>query len=197
MKRWIPLVAATVAGLLITAAAPPGSAPVSAVAAEDAGLAAVDMFLKIEGVDGESADSRHRGWIDVLSVDWDVTRPSGSTAGARTSAPATFGGLTVSKTVDKSSPSLYLACADGRHVRQATLVAYRAGESARPYYEIVLTDVMVTAVGVSGGPTEDALTEYVTLNFRQVQWTYTPMDASGRGRGQVTTSWDIETGREL
>ena len=33
-------------------------------------LAAADMFLKIEGIEGESTDSAHQRWIEVESLNW-------------------------------------------------------------------------------------------------------------------------------
>ena len=38
---------------------------------------AVDMFLKLDGCDGESADSEHADEIDVLAFSWGMTQ-SGS-----------------------------------------------------------------------------------------------------------------------
>ncbi len=31
-------------------------------------------FVKYDGIDGESKDANHDTWIDVLNVDWGVTR---------------------------------------------------------------------------------------------------------------------------
>ena len=31
---------------------------------------AIDMFLKVEGVTGESKDSNHTGWTDITSFSW-------------------------------------------------------------------------------------------------------------------------------
>ena len=36
---------------------------------------AVDMFLKIDGIPGESTDDRHKDEIDILSYAWGESQP--------------------------------------------------------------------------------------------------------------------------
>ena len=38
-------------------------------------------YIKFDGVDGESKDSNHDKWIDVLSVDWGSNKPGGGATG--------------------------------------------------------------------------------------------------------------------
>ena len=86
-------------------------------------VGAVDMFLKIDGVEGESKDQSHRDWIDVLSFDMSVSRPIGPGAGGGRAGgqAAEASDLSLSKYIDKSSPKLVLACCDGK--------AYPRGDS--------------------------------------------------------------------
>jgi len=44
-------------------------------------MASVDYFLKIEGVEGESADKAHKGWIDLESWSWGETQEGAHAAG--------------------------------------------------------------------------------------------------------------------
>ncbi|MCJ7600165.1 MAG: type VI secretion system tube protein Hcp, partial [Desulfobulbaceae bacterium] len=39
-----------------------------------------DDFLKIEGIDGESTDDKHKGWIEVLSYNWGVSQMASASA---------------------------------------------------------------------------------------------------------------------
>jgi len=191
MKRWsAPLL--VLVGLSIAAAPPAVPHPVGDGSDTDAEPAATSMFLRIEGVDGGSTDSRHRGWIEVSSAQWAIEGAASTTVGVRTS-PATFSGLAVSKAADASSPALYVASAGGRTFDEATLVVYRPTETARPFYEITLRRVVIAAVEVSSGDVAGDLREKVTLGFSRIEWTYTP---PGSGR-PVTAGWDVETGRQL
>jgi hypothetical protein len=54
---------------------------------------AVDAYLQIEGIKGESMDDKHKEWIECLDVDFGVDQPRSpvvSTAGGHTSARAEF-----------------------------------------------------------------------------------------------------------
>lgn len=56
---------------------------------------AIDAYLQIEGIKGESADSAHPGWIEVTGINWGVHQPrsaTASTGGGHTAErdPATF-----------------------------------------------------------------------------------------------------------
>ena len=51
---------------------------------------AIDAYLQIDGIKGESADSAHQGWIELTSAHMGVTQPRSATA-------STGGGNTVSE----------------------------------------------------------------------------------------------------
>jgi hypothetical protein len=36
---------------------------------------AVDIYLKIDGINGESSDAGHKGWIECESVTWHIAQP--------------------------------------------------------------------------------------------------------------------------
>jgi hypothetical protein len=40
---------------------------------------AIDAYLQIDGIKGESADSAHQGWIEITSAHWGVTQPRSAT----------------------------------------------------------------------------------------------------------------------
>src|SRR5271155_141355 len=79
-------------------------------------LMAVDMFLKLDGVNGESKDKVHGKEIDVLSWSWGLTNSgSAHVGGGAGSGKVNVQDLCVSKYVDSSSPNLMLACCQGTH----------------------------------------------------------------------------------
>ena len=45
-------------------------------------MAAVDYFLKIAGIDGESTADGHKGEIDLESWSWGESNPGAGSAGA-------------------------------------------------------------------------------------------------------------------
>ena len=45
-------------------------------------MAAVDYFLKIDGLDGESRDSKHKGEIEISSFSWGMSQQGSGAAGS-------------------------------------------------------------------------------------------------------------------
>src|SRR5258708_8889413 len=105
---------------------------------------AFDGFLKVDGIDGESTDDKHKNEIEVLSFHWGVSQPrsgSASSAGSLTAERANFDNFVVIKAIDKASPKLALGCADGQHFTNARIELCRAGGDKQPYMEYKMTDV--------------------------------------------------------
>ena len=155
---------------------------------------AVDMFIKIDGVDGESKDKSHGDEIDVLSWSWGMSQ-SGSfhVGGGGGAGKANIQDLSFTKYVDKSSTPLMLKCCKGEHIDKATLTVRKAGTSPLEYVIINLEKVMVASVATGGSGGEDRLTENVTLNFAKVEVKYQPQDdKGGPDGGSVDMTWDVE-----
>jgi len=157
--------------------------------------AAVDMFIKIEGVDGESTDSGHRDEIDVLAWSWGMTR-GGAAKGASRRPPGTeLSDLSLTKYLDKATPGLLQACANGKVLPKATLTVRKAGSRGLEYLVIELTGVMVTAVDTGGSGGDDRLTEEIRLNFTEIKMTYTPQRADGSPGAAQEFGWNVREGR--
>ena len=141
---------------------------------------AVDMFMKIDALKGESKDKTHKGDIDVLAWSWGLSN-SGSfhMGGGGGSGKANFQDLSFTKYVDSSSADLQLACANGKHFKTAKLVVRKAGEKPLEYIIIELTELIVSSISTGGSGGEDRLTENVTLNFEKVHFTYWKQSDTG------------------
>lgn len=153
---------------------------------------AVDMFIKIGDVGGESVDKTHKGEIDVLSWSWGMSQSGSAHVGTGAGAgKVNVQDLTFTKYIDITSTKLMTACCNGKHYDQALLTVRKAGEKPVEYVKIKMTDLIVTSVSTGGSGGEDRLTENVTLNFAKVAVDYTPQDAKGAGGTPVPMSWDI------
>lgn len=158
-----------------------------------------DVFLKIDGIDGESHDDKHQNWIEVQSFHHNMHQPpsaSVSSLGGGTTGRVDMGDYSISKGLDKASPKLYEACCKGTHIKTATIEMCRAGGDKLTYMKIDLTDVVVSGVAPSGsGNAGDFPTEMVSLNFSKINWTYTQQDrTTGQAKGQVSTGWSMQKG---
>jgi type VI secretion system secreted protein Hcp len=153
---------------------------------------AVDMFLKIDDVKGESADDKHKDMIDVLAWSWGMSQ-SGTThmGGGGGAGKVSVQDISLTKYVDKSSPNLILAACNGKHFKEALLTVRKAGEKPLEYIKITMKEVLVSNISTGGSGGEDRLTENITLNFAEFKVEYTPQKPDGSGDAAVEAAWNI------
>jgi type VI secretion system secreted protein Hcp len=149
--------------------------------------AALNMFLDIPGVSGESTDPVHTNQMDVLSWSWGMSNSGAVGVGA---GKVSIQDVSFTKYVDKASPLLMLHCANGAHFTTATLYVLKAGATPNDYIKIILTDVIVTSVSTGGSGGEDRLTENVTLNFAKVEFDYSVI-TNGKAGVPNPFTWNI------
>ena len=77
-------------------------------------MAAVDFFLKLDGVEGESQDKDHKNEISLESFSFGADQSGTSSHGTGAGAgKVSMHDISVTKVVDKSSPVLFQNCASG------------------------------------------------------------------------------------
>ncbi len=140
---------------------------------------AVDMFLKLDGIDGESQDKDHKAWIDVLAFSWGASVPTTPGNSGAAAGRVAVESLSITHFVDASSPILLSHICSGAHIKTANLVCRKAGETPVEFLKIDLSNVLITSLASGGSGGEDRLTENLTLNFAQIVETYTPQNAAG------------------
>jgi type VI secretion system secreted protein Hcp len=153
---------------------------------------AVDIFIKMEGITGESVDDTHAGEIDVLAYSFGA-----SNAGTAHMGPGAGAGkvnvqdVSITKYIDKASPNLLLFCCNGKHIPECLLVVRKAGETPLEYVKMTMKDCLITAVVTSAAHGQERLTENVGINFAEFSIEYVPQKADGSGEAPVTMGWNI------
>ncbi len=157
---------------------------------------AVDMFIKIDTIPGESKDDKHKGEIDVLAWSWGLTQ-SGSfhVGGGGGSGKVNINNLSFTKWIDIASPVLLLASSNGDHIPKAVLEVRKAGKQALPYVIITMEKIIVSSVTTGGSGGEDRLTENVTLNFAKVAFKYVQQNDKGAEEAKKEYKWDVEANK--
>jgi type VI secretion system secreted protein Hcp len=152
-------------------------APVFADAAEDM------MFVRIDGIQGESTDDRHKDWIDAFGFGNSILMTLPVAGG---SGRSEFGPVKFLKSIDKASPKLLETVASGKHIREVEIEFYRSGGSlAIPYFKLRLADVLITEVSMTTGG------ELIALSFSKIRWEYEIIKPDGSSGGVVTGEWDL------
>ncbi len=161
-------------------------------------MAALDYFLRIDGIEGESLDSKHKGEIEIESWSWGETQaviaPGGGGSGAGKVQMQDFHFVTP---VSKASPRLFQACASGQHVKSAQLTARKAGKNQLEFLRYTLSDVLVTSYQTGGSVEADVVPmDQVSLNFSKIQVEYTEQKQDGSAGGTVSAGWDVKTNKK-
>jgi type VI secretion system secreted protein Hcp len=152
---------------------------------------AVDYFLKIDGIPGESKDAKHKDEIDVLAFSWGVSNTKSASGGGGGAGKAVFEDLLVVARTSKASPKLWLACASGQHLKSAVLTCRKPGKAPFEFLTITLTDVTISSYEIDGSDEELPL-DQVALSFAKIETAYTPQDASGKAQPPVKAAWDLK-----
>lgn len=157
---------------------------------------AVSIFARIDTIQGESLDEKHRDEIEVLSWSWGVSQ-LGTLAQGRGGGrgKASIHELSFTHHFDKASPVLMRACATGAHLKEATITVRRAGQDQLEYLVVRMTDVLVTNVS-STITAEEVTAEGVTLTFGKVDLEYIPQKPDGSLDVGVHFTYDIVANKE-
>jgi type VI protein secretion system component Hcp len=128
--------------------------------------AAIDSYLYIPDVPGESTADLFRDWIDVTALSVAV-------------AERVCSGVTVTKNIDASSPLLSAAALTGIFYPTMTIQVVRTGSEQQNFLTYTLSSVTVASVGVAVSAA-GVLVEQVVLRPAVIYMSYRPQTADGQ-----------------
>jgi type VI secretion system secreted protein Hcp len=162
-------------------------------------MAQVDYFLKIDGVDGESTDDKHKGEIELASWGFGGQNAgSFSSGGGGGTGKVALQDFTFVKKTDKSSVKLFTACCTGEHLKSATLVCRKAGKDQQEFLTIVLTSAIVSSYQTGGSADSEVIPmDHVSLNYAKIEYKYKEQKADGSLGGEVVGGWDVTTNKPV
>jgi type VI secretion system secreted protein Hcp len=158
---------------------------------------AVDMFITIDDIKGESADANFKDAIDVLSWTWGMTQSGSAHLGTGTgTGKVSVRDISLTKYVDRSSPVLMKYCCKGKYFGAAKLTIRKAGDAALPYVVISMTEGLISSVTHGGTGHDERMVESVTLNFKAFKFEYQPQKNGKPDGGTVPHNWNIAKNAE-
>lgn len=158
---------------------------------------ASDIFAKIGDIKGESLDDKHKDEIDIMSFSWGLTQAGSLAAGGGGgSGKAQFQDFHFTTSVSKASPKLFLSCATGEHIKDATITVRKAGKGQQEYIVIKMSDVLISSYQ-TGGTGEQVPTDQVSMAFAKIEYSYTPQKADGSSDAAITAGWDLKANKKV
>jgi len=171
------------------------------------------IYLKLDGIDGESAAKNHRKEIDVYSYEQGIDQTvfhsgtgSGSAVGKAKYSPVRF-----RKDVDVASIPMLLACAQGKVIKEAVFTFTR-GAAGFEFYKVTLSHVLITQIfqragtgeqypltfrTLDAGDTDNGFLDEVTLDYGQIRWEYRTQKPTGTIGTTVKGGWDVVANKKL
>lgn len=171
-------------------------------APKEVGGAAVDYYLKIKDIDGESTTRGHEKEIQLLSWSWGETSEIGLLVPAvqkvrEAAAKAEFSDFTFKANMSKASPKLMLAAAKGTHTSEVVLTGVRATGEQEPFMTITLKDAIITSYQTGGSGMDVVPTDSFSINYAKVEFEYKPQNPDGTLGDTVRGGWDLQKNSEL
>jgi len=162
-------------------------------------MALVDYFLKIDGIDGESADAKHKGEIDIESWSWGESQTgTHSGMGGGGAGKVSFQDAHFTAKISKASPKLFLVCAGGDHIKKAVLTCRKAGKEQQEFLKITLSDLLVSSYQTGGSAGSSVVpTDQVSLNFSKIEVEYKEQKPDGTLGGAVKAGWDAKANKAV
>src|SRR5690242_7072690 len=157
-----------------------------------------ELYLKVDGIPGESKDERHKDEIDVLSYSWGETLPATAADAGGGGARVVIEEVRFVMRVNRASPKLFLACASATHISTAVLTLRRAGGAGVEFLKWTLSVVAVTSYQTASNvPPGDRSTDQVSFRFGKIEMEYRPMNPDGSLGPPITAGWDAAMSRPM
>lgn len=156
-----------------------------------------DLFLKIDGINGESKDANHNGWINVDTFSWGASQPGNMAVGGGGGAgKVQYRDLTVHTKIDKSTPAIMRYVSSGKHIGKIEVSVCKAGGTQIEYCRITLEDVLVTNVGFNGAASSELLGLSYQFQSAKVKIQYWEQSSTGGKGPESSSGWNIKENRE-
>jgi type VI secretion system secreted protein Hcp len=157
-------------------------------------MAAVDYFLKIDGIKGESQDDKHKDEIQLESWSFGLTQTGSFGAGGGGGAgKASFQDVHFTSKTNAASPKLFIASATGEHIKSAILTCRKAGGKQEEFLIITLSDILVSSYQSGGhGASGELPMDQFALNFAKFEMAYKVQDAKGALGAAIKAGYDLK-----
>jgi len=147
---------------------------------------AVDFFLKLDGITGESVDDKHKDWIQLMSWSWGATQvTSVAGTGGSGAGKADLSDFNVMKYFDKASTPLFKSLTTGTHIKTGTMEAVKSGGAGKPFLKVDFQELFVTSLQHSAS--SEIPSESVSFSYNQIKIEYSTQDE----KGVITTAGSV------
>ena len=148
---------------------------------------AVDYFLKLDGIDGESADANHKNEIQLMSWSWGASQVSSvAGTGGSGAGKADLSDFSVMTYFDKATPKFFKSIGSGTHIKSGTMSAVKSGANGKPYLKVDFTELFVSSLQISGSSEIPSVSLSFTYNTIKIDYSVQDEKGNLTSTGPVT-----------
>lgn len=153
----------------------------------------IDMFLRVDSINGESQDANHKNWIDVKTFFWSIIQPGNMVSGGGGGAgKVEYKDLAVQANIDKATPAIARYASNGKHIDKVEISVCKAGGSQVEYCRITLEQVLVTEVSYNGSEHSETLGISYRFQAAKVKQQYWEQTSSGGKGAESQSGWNVK-----
>jgi type VI secretion system secreted protein Hcp len=154
----------------------------------------LEIFLKLDGVQGESSKQGHTNEIEIMSCSSGASNSSNVAIGTGSgTGKAQIHDFQLTKPIDSASPKLFQYCCNGKHIDTGKITFRKSsGDDSSPleYLTYDLQEVYITSVNDGGGSGSDSHLENFSISAVQVVKTYLPQNSDGSAGTKQVGGWN-------
>lgn len=158
-------------------------------------LAQQKMYIKIDGIDGESKDPKHLNWTDAYAYSVGMARDVGWGGTGTTAGKVNFGEYTFTICLDKSVNPMKVKFATGQFFTTVKVDFVKNDNYGTPYIysQILLENVIGTSINEGASTDINKININVSFHFDKVTCTYYYPNQQGLLFNQF--KWDVVKGQ--
>ena len=139
---------------------------------------AVDYFLKLDGIQGESDDANHKNDIQIMSWSWGASQVSSvAGTGGSGAGKADLSDFSIMTNFDKATPKFFKSICHGQHIKTGQLQAIKAGGNGKPYLKVDFEELYVSSLQISAS--SEIPTISVSFSYNQIKIDYSTQNEQG------------------
>ena len=155
---------------------------------------AVDYFLKLDGIQGESQDEKFKNQIQVLSWSWGASNVSSvAGTGGSGAGKADLSDFSMMLNFDKSTPKFFKSICLGSHIPSGEFSAVKAGTEGKPYLKVDFKEIFVTSLQMSASGEVPAVS--LSFSYNEIKIDYSAQDEKGNVASTGPVTFNTKTNK--
>jgi type VI secretion system secreted protein Hcp len=152
---------------------------------------AVDYFLKLDGIQGESVDAIHKDEIQILSWSWGGSQTSTvAGTGGSGAGKVSLSDISIMTNFDKATPKLFKSLCAGAHIKTGTMTAVKSGAEGKPYLKVDFTELFVSSVQLSGS--SEIPMASISFSYNTIKIDYSTQNEQGNLTSTGPVTYDLK-----